>query len=184
MAPPAPAPVPPAPTSMAPADAQAGSAKRRSTRLLGFSAVEATPDVFASEPAAAPLPETRYPIGWLVVLEGPGLGMSYTLTSGLTTIGRAENQTVSLDFGDDSISREQHVAIAYDEDENRTYVGHGGKRNIVRLNGKPLLTTEELADGDHLRIGKTTLYFVSLCNGEFAWKNVMEPEDQPAGHNG
>ena len=110
--------------------------------------------------------------------------MSYTLTSGLTTIGRAENQTVSLDFGDDSISREQHVAIAYDEDENRTYVGHGGKRNIVRLNGKPLLTTEELSDGDHLRIGKTTLYFVSLCGGEFSWKAVTDAENQAAGHDG
>ncbi|MEM1236219.1 MAG: FHA domain-containing protein [Pseudomonadota bacterium] len=156
-----------------PSPKRAAPAKRNNTRLLGFSAEETAPDVFATKAAPVAAPQPRYPIGWLVVLEGPGQGMSFTVMAGLTTIGRAETQTISLDFGDDSISREQHMAIAYDEDENTTFVGHGGKRNIVRLNGKPLLTTEELADGDHIKIGKTLLYYIALCGSEFAWKDVM-----------
>lgn len=159
------------------------ASRRRSTRLLGFSSEDVAPDVFGMDAAPVAQSAPRFPVGWLVVLEGPGQGMSYTVTPGLTTIGRDASQTIALDFGDDSISREQHVAIAYDEDENRVYVGHGGKRNIVRLNGKPLLTTEELSDGDQIKLGKTLLYFVALCGEGFAWKDVTGA-GEPHGEHG
>ena len=154
---------------------------RVKTRLLGFHGEALTPDVFASPdpapqvatptaaPTVAPASEPQFPIGWLVVVEGPGRGASFTLTAGLSTIGRDATQSVALDFGDTAISRERHVAIAYDAEDNRTYVGHGGKTNIVRLNDKPLLTTEDLGDGDTIKIGKTVLRFVAFCADGFSW---------------
>ena len=156
------------------------SSQRVKTRLLGFHADEVAPDVFATPPAAAATNDPRFPIGWIVVIEGPGRGASFTLTAGLSTVGRDADQTVSLDFGDTSISRERHVAIAYDDEENRAYVGHGGKTNIVRHNDKPLLTTEELTDGDTIKIGKTVLRFVAFCTGSFSWADNSGPER----HNG
>lgn len=142
---------------------------RAKTRLLGFHSEAAAPDVLDTAPAVAASEAPRFPIGWLVVTDGPGRGASFTLTAGLSTVGRDADQTVTLDFGDSAISRERHVAIAYDEDENRTYVGHGGKANIVKLNDKPLLTTEALNDGDIIRIGKTQLRFVAFCTEGFCW---------------
>ena len=71
-----------------------------------------------------------------------------------TLIGRAP--TANLQLADDSISREHAVILGEDgtfqvEDLQST--------NGIRVNGKKLRSTE-LADGDEIRIGQTTLVFV------------------------
>ena len=85
-------------------------------------------------------------------------------------MGRDPSQTVPLTFGDTAISREGHLSIAHDEEENRTFIGHGGKSNIVKLNGQPLLSTEPLNDGDLIKIGATELTFVAFCTPDFSWR--------------
>jgi hypothetical protein len=42
----------------------------------------------------------------------------------------------------------------------------------VRLNGKPLLSTEIVADGDEIQIGETTLVLKVLCTPSFNWSSV------------
>lgn len=162
---------------LAPSRPPRAASSRAKTRLLGFHDDSGPGDVFAAEPVAATAEAPRFPIGWIVVLEGPGRGASFTLTTGLSTIGRDADQTITLDFGDTAISRQNHVAIAHDDEENRTYVGHGGKSNIVRHNDAPLLTTETLADGDTIRIGKTVLRFVALCDESFSWAEQGDDAD-------
>lgn len=152
----------------------AGRAARRAgrvkTRLLGFNGDdESNPfDAAAAGPAAAAAP-VLYPVGWLVVAAGPGRGQSFAIFAGVSQIGRGEDQAVRLDFGDTAISRHNHAAVAYDREQRRFYLGHGGKANLVRLNGKPVLSTEELADGSRITIGETTLHFVALCGTGFDW---------------
>lgn len=162
---------------LAPSRAPRPAAGRAKTRLLGFHDDSGPGDVFAAEPVAATAEAPRFPIGWIVVAEGPGRGASFTLTTGLSTVGRDPDQTIALDFGDTAISRQNHVAIAHDDEENRTFVGHGGKSNIVRHNDTPLLTTETLADGDTIRIGKTVLRFVALCDETFSWAEQTDDGD-------
>ena len=41
----------------------------------------------------------------------------------------------------------------------------------MRLNGRPVLSTEEMSNGDEIRIGETTLKFVALCGEDFTWKS-------------
>jgi pSer/pThr/pTyr-binding forkhead associated (FHA) protein len=106
----------------------------------------------------------------MVVVAGPGKGHSFAIFNGVSTIGRGTNQSVVLDFGDTSISREKHAAVAYDDEQNSFFLGHGGKSNIVRLNGRPVLSTEDLSHGDSVRIGETTLRFVALCGADFTWR--------------
>ena len=147
---------------------------RVKTRLLGFESSDGkTVDVFdrASE---AERPDTRFPVGWIVVVKGPGRGESFTLKAGVSPIGRDEDQAVQLDFGDTSVSRTNHASIAFDDEDKTFYIGHGGKSNLVRLNGKPLLSTETLKDGDLIRIGETTLRLVALCGQDFSWADEQE----------
>ena len=59
--------------------------------------------------------------------------------------------------------------VAYDDEQRRFFMGHGGKANLVRLNDMPVLSTEALSDGDTIRIGETTLKFVALCGPDFSW---------------
>ncbi|NRB17681.1 MAG: FHA domain-containing protein [Rhodobacteraceae bacterium] len=159
-----------------------GSSKagRVKTRLLGFNPGQAAgADPFARAEDTATSGYTQYPVGWLAVVKGPGRGATFTLFSGVTIIGRGEDQTVRLDFGDNSISRANHAAIAFDPEQNSFFIGHGGKANLVRRNDRPVLSTEELATGDLIRIGETTLRFVPLCGPEFGWSETPQSE---AGH--
>ena len=138
---------------------------RVKTRLLGFS-----PDGLANpfERAESKTNDT-FPVGWLVVVAGPGLGASFSLHEGVSRVGRGEDQTVCLNFGDNSISRENHISIAFDAEQNAFYVGQSGRSNIVRLNNKPLLSTEQVRSGDQIRVGETTLRLVALCGDAFSW---------------
>ena len=118
-----------------------------------------------------------FPAGWLVVKDGPGKGASYALSQGVSQIGRSVDQTEALDFGDMAISRQNHAAIAYDAATHEFHVGHGGKSNLVRLNGKPLLSTEPAGDGDEIQIGETTLVLKVLCTPAFNWSTFEAEGD-------
>lgn len=147
------------------------SAGRVKTRMLGFQSEEPGPkDIFEETAEKASSPEAQhFPAGWIVVVDGPGRGASFTLFNGVSQMGRGEDQAVRLDFGDTSISRNNHAAVAYDDEQGKFFLGHGGKSNLVRLNGMPVLSTEEMSNGDEIRIGETTLKFVALCGTDFTW---------------
>ncbi|WP_136440784.1 FHA domain-containing protein [Pacificoceanicola onchidii] len=174
-APEIPAPIATSPAAPAkPVPARGGRVK---TRLLGFHSEDAAGDLFSTERAGKTSASVTCPVGWLVVVDGPGRGASFALSQGLSTLGRSADQSVPLDFGDDAISRDNHASIAYDEEENTILIGHGGKSNLVRLNGKPLVSTTALSNGDEIRLGKTTLRFVALCGPDFSWTGDESGED-------
>jgi hypothetical protein len=159
------------PTRLEPAvpAAAAPSSTRPKTRLLGFH----HPGMDSADPMGAPVARPRdavnFPTGWLVVVEGPGRGACFTLAEGVNQIGRGDDQAVRLDFGDTSISRSNHASLAFDPESGKFFLGHGGKSNIVRLNGRPVLSTEELSGNDTIKIGETVMRFVGFCDRNFSW---------------
>lgn len=157
-----------------------GRAGRVKTRLLGFDGDADAGDPFAQGGTTTETGVSQFPVGWLVVVDGPGCGAGFTLFAGVTVIGRGEGQTVRLDFGDSSISRNQHAAIAYDPEQQGFFIGHGGKANLVRRNGRPVLSTEALTAGDVIRVGETTLRFVPLCGPEFSWNGAGLAQERGA----
>ncbi|MEL6640243.1 MAG: FHA domain-containing protein [Pseudomonadota bacterium] len=174
-----------APAAAEPAVASAAAARsparsrRTKTRLIGFDKSDGdVVDLFNDTPTAAPAKSIKFPVGWIVVIDGPGRGESFSLLAGMSQIGRGEDQAVQLDFGDNSISRTNHAAIVYDADTKEFLLGHGGKSNIVRLNDKPLISNETLKSGDTIRIGETVLRFVAFCDQSFNWSNDTTEEDE------
>jgi hypothetical protein len=162
---------------------------RTKTRVLGFEAqpAEVVPLFEGAEglPIAPAVTSggkgyVMFPAGWLIVKDGPGKGASFALSQGVSQIGRGSDQTVSLDYGDMAISRQNHAAIAYDAECHEFHVGHGGKSNLVRLNGRPLLSTEAAQDGDEIQIGETTLVLKVLCTPAFNWSSY---EEEGEGHD-
>ncbi|MCY4179088.1 MAG: FHA domain-containing protein [Litoreibacter sp.] len=153
------------------AEQPARKSTRARTRLLGFhSGDSAQVDPMQAAPAERAALASIYPTGWLVITDGPGQGHSFAIQDGVSTVGRGDDQTVVLDFGDNSISRQSHAAVAYDAEQNKFFLGHGGKSNIIRLNNQPVLSTEELSHEDVIRIGETTLRFVAFCGEGFKWE--------------
>ena len=163
--------------ALAPAEPERRRPTRSKTRILGFevqpsSVVPLFDDGKSPVPASPAAPgqgHVQFPTGWLIVKAGPGRGTAFALSQGVSQIGRGLDQTVVLDFGDMAISRQNHAAIAYDASSHRFHIGHGGKSNLVRLNGKPLLSTEAVGDGDEIQIGETTLFLKVLCTPAFNW---------------
>lgn len=153
-----------------PTPATAPRRRRNATRVLGFDASQTdVVTMFDEAPKAAPAERTKFPVGWMLVADGEGRGECFTLEAGMSQIGRGEDQAIQLDFGDNSISRTNHAAVVYDTETHTFSLGHGGKKNIVRLNGKPVISNETLSAGDKIKIGETTLHFVPLCSEEFNW---------------
>lgn len=148
------------------------------TRVIGFvDSGPEEPDPFSDSPIAPPLERVRFPVGWLIVTDGPGRGYCFALISGMSQIGRGDDQAVRLDFGDNAISRNNHAAVVYDPAEKTFLLGHGGKANIVRLNGKPVIANETLKDGDEIHIGETKLELITLGKRTFDWMNGDDGED-------
>ena len=172
----APAPMPTPALEIA-ADAGARRrATRTKTRVLGFepqpAAVVPLFDEGRMDDSIEPGDKAgvvMYPTGWLVIKSGPGRGAAFPVMRGVSQIGRGTDQTIALDFGDMAISRQHHAAIAYDPATHQFHIGHGGKSNLVRVNGKPLLATSVVGDGDEIQIGETTLVLKVLCTPDFNW---------------
>lgn len=176
------APVLPTPSPAVASAAAARSparSRRTKTRLIGFEKSDGhVVDLFNDTPKVAATQRAKFPVGWIVVTEGPGRGESFALMAGMNSIGRGEDQAVQLDFGDNAISRSNHAAIVYDTDGKEFLLGHGGKSNIVRLNNKPVISNEAIKTGDVIRIGETVLRFVALCDKSFNWADGATGEDE------
>lgn len=180
-----PAPVAPSRPASAPAEATADPVlrkRRRSTnanktRLMGFDTSDGRiVDLFGEDKATHETGRFQFPVAVVMITKGPGLGECFAIKSGMSQIGRGEDQAIQLDFGDMAISRENHAAIVYDPKDHSFLLGHGGKSNIVRLNGKPVVSTSDLNNGDDIEIGETRLRFVALCSQEFNW-DIAETEE-------
>ncbi|WP_170423552.1 FHA domain-containing protein [Ruegeria arenilitoris] len=156
---------------LAPVEDRRGRVK---TTFLGFERADTHVQdlIETAEPVAkTDNAEQSFPVGWLVITGGPGRGASITLTEGLMQIGRNDDQAIQLDFGDTGISRSNHAVIAYDPEDRKCYLGHGGKANLVRLNGKPVLSTVALSSGDLIRISETSIRFAAFCDDGFDWRD-------------
>lgn len=148
------------------------------TRLLGFDRSDGTStDVFADAPDVAST-VTTHPAGWLLVTEGPGRGTCFTLFDGMMKIGRGEDQAIRLNFGDTTISRDNHAAILFDLSSGQFWLGHGGKANIVRINQRPLISDQSVSDGDVITIGETTLQLKTFCGPHFNWETGPTEEEE------
>ncbi|MEM7386800.1 MAG: FHA domain-containing protein [Verrucomicrobiota bacterium] len=132
-----------------------------------------------TKPVPAPVPQTTPStdaevdptVGWVVVVEGPGKGMSHELTYGMNRIGRNPQERIALVHGDSEVSRENHASITYDRKGRKFYVQHGGGQNLTYLGEQPLLQPTEVKGGDEIGLGQTVLKFVPLCGEGFDWSD-------------
>lgn len=117
-------------------------------------------------------------VGWLVVVNGPGLGAFRPIFEGNNTLGRARTQRIAIDFGDDAISAEEQAYIRYDSsDRSFLLVPNLAKTNIVALNDRKPTAAVPLQAMDLITVGRTQLVFVPFCGAEFDWADLGETKD-------
>ena len=130
------------------------------------------PAAASEDPVAATDAMADPPVGWLVVVRGPGKGNVLTLGNGMNAIGRGTSSRVRLDFGDGNVSRVNHARIAYEPRQRRWLLSHGDGANLTYLNGEVVMAAVEIASGAEIQIGDTTLRFQAFCSQEFDWPDV------------
>lgn len=116
------------------------------------------------------------PVGWLVVVDGPGKGRVATLGTGVNSIGRDQSERVALDYGDMRISRTHHATITYDPRGRKFYVQHGGGKNLTYVGDEPVLAPRELPPLAQVQMGDTVLRFVPLCDAGFSWDDESDDD--------
>ena len=110
------------------------------------------------------------PVGWLVVIQGPGQGNALTIGNGMNAIGRDHDERICVDFEDELISRHSHAVITYDPRGKKFYIQHGGGKNLTYVGDAPVLSPTELEEFSKILIGETLLLFVPLCGERFDWE--------------
>lgn len=114
------------------------------------------------------------PVGFLVVVDGPGLGHVAILQTGVNILGRSPDEQIPLDFGDQQISREDHVRFSYNR-KTRLFRILPGKGPETWLKDELVDEGRTLQRGDLITVGATVLRFVPFCDEDFDWS-----EDEPA----
>jgi len=116
-------------------------------------------------------------VGWLAVVGGPGLGSFRPIFEGNNTIGRAANQRIPVDFGDEAISSEEQAYIRYDGGERTfLFVPNLAKTNVVALNDRKPTSAVTLQPMDVITMGRTQLVFVPLCGADFDWSDIGDSQ--------
>jgi pSer/pThr/pTyr-binding forkhead associated (FHA) protein len=111
-------------------------------------------------------------VGWLIIVEGPGKGKDFRLIQASNSIGRDKKMDVCLDLGsesDNSISRDAHAVIVYDNNANEFFIERGASRNLPMINGKTIRSDQDLQANDLIQLGQTKLMFFPLCSDIFKW---------------
>lgn len=114
--------------------------------------------------------DIRPVVGWLVIIDGPGRGVSLSLHHGMSSIGRSEDNVISLNFGDEAISNKDHFRIVYDRKHRNFHILPSDGSNLVYMEDEqPLLAAQFLNNQQTLTVGKTQLKFVAFCSKEWDW---------------
>ena len=117
---------------------------------------------------------TRWWAGWWW-WGASGLGAFRPIYEGNNHIGRAKNQRIPIDFGDDTISSEEQAYIRYNSmDRSFLFVPNLSKTNIVAINDKKPTGAVKLEAMDLITMGRTKLAFVPFCGEEFDWSELAE----------
>jgi pSer/pThr/pTyr-binding forkhead associated (FHA) protein len=96
-------------------------------------------------------------VGKLTVVEGAGSGKSVNIYTGTNQIGRGDDMRVQINFGDDTISRQQHAVITFDAKNLEVRIYDGGKPGGLWVNGSRVTADQAVKFGDLIKLGETTL---------------------------
>lgn len=109
-------------------------------------------------------------VGWLVCIEGAQKGKDFKIYAKNNTIGRSERMDICIK-GDQTISRENHARLAYDEKHNNFHLIPAESTNNIYLNDEPIYVPTKINAYDCIEFGDTKLLFVPFCSDKFKWKD-------------
>lgn len=111
-------------------------------------------------------------VGWLVCIEGVNKGKDFRLFAKNNTIGRSDKMDVCIK-GDNTISRDNHARLAYDEKHNKYHLIPAESTNSIYVNEEPIYVPTILETGDIIELGESKFIFTAFCSELFTWRNGL-----------
>lgn len=108
-------------------------------------------------------------VGWFVCIEGPDKGKDFRILAKNNSIGRSEKMDICIK-NDNTISRENHAKVAYDEKHNAFHLIPGDSANNIYIGEDPVYVPTKLEAEAIVEMGESKLMFVPFCNEKFSWK--------------
>lgn len=110
--------------------------------------------------------------GWLAVTSPSSAdrGKSFMLKDGGNTIGKGRSADVVLAH-DPTLVGEADAMLIYDSEDRLFFIQPIEATAHIRLNGRLINMTSELAPYDRIVVGNTEMVFVPLCGEKFSWEN-------------
>lgn len=112
-------------------------------------------------------------VGWIVAVNGPHFGESFTIVSGQNSIGRSSTNKIVI-AKDNSVSREKHAYLIYDPIGLNFYLKAGESSGLVYLNKECIFGVRKLSEKDEIMIGESKFVFIPLCDNSFSWERYLE----------
>lgn len=107
-------------------------------------------------------------VGWLVCVEGSDKGKDYRIRAQRNFIGRGDSMDICI-RGDQTISRDGHAVISYNERKSSFTLAPGTSKGITYVNDEEVLMGVSLEAYDIIEVGSTKLLFIPLCGEHFKW---------------
>ena len=112
-------------------------------------------------------------VGWLVCVQGPHIGMSFSLKAGQNFIGRALDMDIKL-TNDQKVSRSFHAGVTFDPETNNFYAVPGHSTGLLHINGQLAVEAAKLSGHDIMTIGDSALMLIPLCGDSFQWSKYLK----------
>lgn len=112
-------------------------------------------------------------VGWLVCFEGPEKGKDFRIYGRNNTVGRSEKMDICIK-GDETISRENHARLAYDQKHNAFHLIPAESTNAIYLNDEPVYVPTKIESYDVIEFGDCKLVFIPFCNDRFTWQTGLK----------
>lgn len=127
--------------------------------LGAFQADKSTEQASAEETKQFYVLHRRKTVGMLICTEGQMKGEAFLLKEGDNIIGRGSNMDVALTM-EETISRQSHATIDYDEKKGVFTLSYDKGRKDVLVNGKQPGSGKILADRDVIQLGSCELVLI------------------------
>ena len=88
------------------------------------------------------------------------------------TIGRSDKMDVCIK-GDNTISRDNHARLAYDEKHNKYHLIPAESTNSIYVNDEPIYVPTIIETGDVIELGESKFLFTAFCTEKFTWRNGL-----------
>lgn len=112
-------------------------------------------------------------VGWLIAIDGPHFGESFSLIAGRNFIGRNIGLQIRL-VEDKKVTRDAQATVMFDPESSLFFVEAGKSSGLAYINNQMISNITEIHKKDIIKLGNTRLLFIPFIDDEINWNHFIK----------